>query len=49
MSVGGIRRLNEKLQNFVVFSLNVSSSVLILGISKSGGHPPPMHKMWGRG
>ena len=24
-------------------------TVLILGISKSGGDPPPLHKMWGRG
>ena len=22
-------------------------TVLILGISKSGGDPPPLHKMWG--
>ena len=24
-------------------------TVLILGISKSGGNPPPLHKMWGEG
>ena len=23
------------------------TTVLILGISKSGGDPPPLHKMWG--
>ena len=26
-----------------------SFAVLILGISKSGGDPPSLHKMWGRG
>ena len=32
----------------VKFLMN-STTVLILGISKSGGDPPPLHKMWGRG
>ena len=30
-------------------TLTVLNPVLILGISKSGGDPPPLHKMWGRG
>ena len=31
------------------FNTFSSFTVLILGISKSGGDPPPLHKMWGRG
>ena len=26
---------------------HIPLTVLILGISKSGGDPPPLHKMWG--
>ena len=27
--------------------MNSTTSVLILGIAKSGGDPPPLHKIWG--
>ena len=39
---------NHLYSHFSIINLSIKT-VLILGISKSGGDPPPLHKMWGRG
>ena len=46
----GVKAIFVKCHQYTLqIPWGVKNSVLILGISKSGGDPPPLHKMWGRG
>ena len=46
----GALRMKEKTETYTMsHKYENTISVLILGIWESGGDPPPLHKMWGRG